>query len=141
MSSPRSCRETFDITAIPLFTSWMAMAHETVPVTSQTGSHWHMQWLSAGLDNLHLDVVGFLAILGEDAVKKTSRLASLSWTFCLPRLLPAPHSLLFSERAEEHDVVRAKVTQPHSGLHRDYLTHVTAAMLYVDVMKTSGKFR
>lgn len=99
-------------------------------VLSNPGPDWRLRWPTGGLENLQLDVVGFLAILGEDGVKKTSRLASLSWTFCLPRLLPAPHSLLFAERPEEHDVFRAKVVGVQNGHFRDHLTHVSGALLY-----------
>jgi hypothetical protein len=82
-----------------------------------------------GLEDLQLDIVGFLAILGEDAVRKTARLASLSSIFYLPRLMPAPHSLLYVERPENIESVRASVTAVHSGNQRDYLSHVTAALL------------
>lgn len=81
------------------------------------------------LVDLQLDIVGFLAILGEDAVRKTARLASLSSIFYLPRLMPAPHSLLYVERPENIESVRASVTAVYSGQQRDYLSHVTAALL------------
>lgn len=106
------------------------MAESPTPTLTLPGPSWRLKWPTGGLNNLQLDVVGFLAILGEDGVKKTSRLASLSWTFCLPRLLPAPHCLLFSERPEEHDVFRAKVAGVLSGNFRDHLTHVAGALLY-----------
>lgn len=80
---------------------------------------------------MQLDVVGFLAILGEDAARKTSRLASLSWTFVLPRLLPAPHSLLYTERQEELEVFRASVIDLRSGERREHLSHVGGVILCV----------
>ena len=97
---------------------------------SHPGPDWHFLWPSGGITNLQLDVVGFLAILGEDAVRKTSRLASLSRAFLLPRLLPAPHSLLYSERPEELDVFRASVISVNSGNARDHLSHIAGVILY-----------
>ena len=105
------------------------MDNDQSTLLSHPGSGWHMNWFNGGYGNLQLDVVGFLAILGEDAVRKTSRLASLSRLFYLPRLLPAPHSLLYSERPEQFEVIRAKVIAVHSGNQRDSITHVTAALL------------
>lgn len=98
---------------------------------SQPGPNWHMLWPTGGIENIQLDVVGFLAILGEEAVKKTSRLASLSWTFLLPRLLPAPHSLLYSERPQELDVFRASVSGVHSGNVKDHMSHVGGVILWI----------
>lgn len=108
-----------------------AMATEESSKISHPGTGWHMLWPTGGITNIQLDVVGFLAILGEDAVKKTSRLASLSSLFLLPRLIPAPHSLLYSERPEELDVLRAKVVGVHSGNLKDHLSHVGSAVLFV----------
>ena len=88
-----------------------------------------MRWLDGGVGNFQLDIVGFLAILGEDAVKRTSRLASLSWTFYLPRLIPAPHCLLYAERPERAETIRGMVTGVNSGGHRDYLSHTAGAIL------------
>lgn len=95
------------------------------------GPRWRMHWLDGGLDNLQLDIVGFLAILGEDAVRKTSRLTSLSRLFWLPRLLPAPHSLLYTERPDALDTLRAKVISVNLGSNdNDSVNNVTAALLY-----------
>jgi hypothetical protein len=96
---------------------------------SRPGHNWSMRWFDGGLEDLQLDIVGFLAILGEDAVRKTARLASLSSIFYLPRLMPAPHALLYVERPENVESVRASVTAVHSGNQRDFLSHVTAALL------------
>ncbi|KAK3642186.1 hypothetical protein LTR56_001166 [Elasticomyces elasticus] len=104
------------------------MSNDTTSMLAYPGPNWRMHWLDGGLGNLQLDVVGFLAILGEDAVKRTSRLASLSKLFWLPRLLPAPHSLLYVERPERLDTVKAQVNSIHSGNHRDYLSHTAAAL-------------
>ena len=98
-------------------------------VLSQPGRLWHMRWFDGDLGDFQLDIVGWLAILGEDAVRKTARLASLSSIFYLPRLMPAPHSLLYVERPEHVESVRASVTAVHSGNQRDYLSHVAAALL------------
>lgn len=86
--------------------------------------------LPAALSSTQLDV-GFLAMLGEDAVKKMSRLASLSWVFLLPRLVPGPHSLPYSEWPKVLDVYRASVCSACSGDVRDRLFHVAGAMVYV----------
>ncbi|KAK5736035.1 hypothetical protein LTR17_007706 [Elasticomyces elasticus] len=104
------------------------MSNDTTSMLAHPGPNWRMHWLDGGLANLQLDVVGFLAILGEDAVKRTSRLASLSKVFWLPRLLPAPHSLLYVERPERLDTIKAQVTAVYSGMHRDYLSHAGATL-------------
>jgi len=87
--------------------------------------------LESGLANLQLDIVGFLAILGEDAVKRTSQLASLSRTFLLLRLLPAPHSSLYVQRPECLETVKAIVTRADGSVVQESLPHIAAAMLYV----------
>ncbi|KAK5736622.1 hypothetical protein LTR17_007279 [Elasticomyces elasticus] len=113
------------------------MSNDTTSMLAHPGPNWRMHWLDGGLANLRLDVVGFLAILGEDAVKRTSRLASLSKLFWLPRLLPAPHSLLYVERPERLDTIKAQVTAAHGYMHRDYLSH-TAATLFDFKMPNFG---
>ncbi|KAK4958049.1 hypothetical protein LTR10_004474 [Elasticomyces elasticus] len=111
------------------------MSNDTTSMLAYPGPSWRMHWLDGGLGNLQLDVVGFLAILGEDAVKRTSRLASLSKLFWLPRLLPAPHSLLYVERPERLDTVKAQVNTVHSGNHRDYISHTAAALFDFEMPK------
>lgn len=106
------------------------MAEDGTSTLSQPGQGWQILWPEGGITSLQLDVVGFLAILGEDAVRKTSRLASLSRTFLFPRLLPAPHSLLYSERPEELDVFRASVSSVHSGNNKEHLSHIGGVILF-----------
>ncbi|KAK3647819.1 hypothetical protein LTR56_007793 [Elasticomyces elasticus] len=109
------------------------MSNISASMLAYPGPHWRMHWLDGGLANLRLDVVGFLAILGEDAVRRTSRLASLSKTFWLPRLLPAPHSLLYVQRPERLDTVKADVTAVLNGSHRDYLPHIAAVLFDFEI--------
>ncbi|RDI77287.1 hypothetical protein Vi05172_g12701 [Venturia inaequalis] len=52
----------------------------------------------ATLGNLRLDIVGFLAILGESSMLETSQIAARSRVVYLPRLLPAPQALFRSPR-------------------------------------------
>jgi hypothetical protein len=46
------------------------------------------------ITNFRLDIVGFLAILGEGSVLANAQVATLSKMTFLPRLLPAPQALM-----------------------------------------------
>ncbi|KIW03836.1 uncharacterized protein PV09_05135 [Verruconis gallopava] len=83
-----------------------------------------LQW-----NHLQLDIVGFLAILGESAVVSTSQVATLSRMFFLPRLLPAPQALLRPSRPDKLQPISGQAVGVTSGNKRDYINflgHVLA---------------
>jgi hypothetical protein len=83
-----------------------------------------LQW-----NNLQLDIVGFLAILGESAVISTSQVATLSRMFYIPRLLPAPQALLRPSRPDNLSPIPGQAVGVTSGNKREYvnfLGHVLA---------------
>ncbi|KAL9040886.1 MAG: hypothetical protein Q9180_001633 [Flavoplaca navasiana] len=77
-----------------------------------------------GYDDLQLDIVGFLAILGESSVLVQSQVAALSWFFLLPRLVPAPQALIRTSRPERLEPTTGKVVGAYSGGNRDYVNHL-----------------
>lgn len=74
--------------------------------------------------NFQLDIVGFLAILGEGSVLSNAQVATLSKWMFLPRLLPAPQALLRTSRPEKLESSPGFVTGVYSGNHRDYVQHI-----------------
>ncbi|KAL2038103.1 hypothetical protein N7G274_009050 [Stereocaulon virgatum] len=83
-----------------------------------------LDWLNGGFSNLRLDIVGFLAILGEASVKANAQVSSLSYLALLPRLLPAPQALIRSTRLENLKSDTGKVIGARSGGIRDYVNHI-----------------
>ncbi|KAF2774234.1 hypothetical protein EJ03DRAFT_340457 [Teratosphaeria nubilosa] len=84
-------------------------------------------------DDFQLDIVGFLAILGEGSVSITAQVAALSNLFYLPRLIPAPQALLIPARKDTLEPVKANVTGIHSGNVKDHLNHVGYVLLGEDM--------
>ncbi|KAL8942923.1 MAG: hypothetical protein Q9216_001398 [Gyalolechia sp. 2 TL-2023] len=78
-----------------------------------------MQFLPGGYSNLQLDIVGFLAILGEASVESSARISALSKSFLLPRLIPAPQALIRASRPERLEPAVAKVVGAYSGGQAD----------------------
>ncbi|KAL8917615.1 MAG: hypothetical protein Q9208_007843 [Pyrenodesmia sp. 3 TL-2023] len=70
---------------------------------------------SSFVDNVRLDIVGLLAILGEAAVAQTARTSCLTYAGFLPRLLPAPQALLRIKRQERLLTEPADVIGYRSG--------------------------
>jgi hypothetical protein len=80
-------------------------------------------------NNLQLDIVGFLAILGESAVTSTSQVATLSRMIYIPRLLPAPQALLQPSRPDNLSPIPGQAVGVTSGNKREYINflgHVLA---------------
>ncbi|KAL8648809.1 MAG: hypothetical protein Q9226_005837 [Calogaya cf. arnoldii] len=77
-----------------------------------------------GYDDLQLDIVGFLAILGESSVLVQSQVAALSYFFLLPRLVPAPQALIRTSRPERLAPSTGKVVGAYSGGFRDRVNHL-----------------
>jgi hypothetical protein len=74
--------------------------------------------------NIQLDIVGFLAVLGEGAVLANSQVASLSRITYLPRLMPAPQALIRPSRPEKLSAHFGYATSVHSGNIRHNINHV-----------------
>ena len=78
----------------------------------------------AGFLNIQLDIVGFLAVLGEGAVLANAQVAALSSFTYLPRLMPAPQALIRPSRPVRLGSHSGYTTSVHSGNHRDHINHV-----------------
>ncbi|KAL8716556.1 MAG: hypothetical protein Q9225_006127 [Loekoesia sp. 1 TL-2023] len=83
-----------------------------------------MQFLPGGYSKLQLDIVGFLAILGEASVESSSRISALSKSFLLPRLIPAPQALIRASRPERLEPATATVVGAYSGVIRDRVNYI-----------------
>ncbi|KAL8742929.1 MAG: hypothetical protein Q9190_004660 [Brigantiaea leucoxantha] len=86
-----------------------------------------MQFLPGGWRDLQLDIVGFLAILGEASVLTNAQVSALSNWFLLPRLLPAPQALIRTSRPERLEPSTGTVLGAYSGsvrLHVNYIAHL-----------------
>jgi hypothetical protein len=100
-------------------------AHSTAEPTS-TGMH----WLAPNdngvikLDSLQLDIVGFLAILGEGSVLANAQVSTLSKWIFLPRLIPAPQALMRPTRPLVLEPVPGSVSGIFSGNFRDNINHI-----------------
>ncbi|QIW95950.1 hypothetical protein AMS68_001468 [Peltaster fructicola] len=89
---------------------------------------WQLLWPD-GLANFQLDIVGFLAILGEASILANAQVSALSRLFYLPRLLPAPQALLRVTRPETLPPTEAHVTAVRSGNNKKSLNHVASVLL------------
>jgi hypothetical protein len=89
-----------------------------------------MYWLPAdengkiSLNELQLDIVGFLAILGEGSVLANAQVSTLSRWIFLPRLIPAPQALMRPTRPVQLEPFPGHVTGIVSGNHRDNINHI-----------------
>ncbi|KAK7718247.1 hypothetical protein SLS57_006123 [Botryosphaeria dothidea] len=82
--------------------------------------------------SLQLDIVGFLAILGEGSVLANAQVSTLSKWMFVPRLLPAPQALLRPSRPSRLDPALGRVTGVVSGNDRDALNHIGSIVLDAD---------
>jgi hypothetical protein len=82
-----------------------------------------------GILAIQLDLVGFLAILGEGSILANSEVAALSWFTFLPRLMPAPQALLRPSRATKLTSHTGYTTAVASGNTRSYLNHVSQVVV------------
>lgn len=88
-----------------------------------------MLWLQAQngeplLQELQLDIVGFLAILGEGSVLANAQVSTLSRWIFLPRLIPAPQALMRPTRPTVLEPVPGHITGIWSGNHKDSINHI-----------------
>lgn len=89
-----------------------------------------MHWLQAddkgdtGINQLQLDIVGFLAILGEGSVLANAQVSTLSKWIFLPRLIPAPQALMRPTRPLILEPLAGHVSGIFSGNYRDNINHI-----------------
>jgi len=80
-------------------------------------------------NGFQLDIVGFLAILGEGSLDPIAQVATLSYFIFLPRLLPAPQTFLRTSRPERLETSSgARVIGVHSGNMSEKIHHVAHAL-------------
>jgi hypothetical protein len=78
--------------------------------------------------NLRLDIVGIIAILGDGGVSRNAQVAALSWYNNIPRLLPAPQALLKQERDRRLPIESGTVVGVYSGNVRHNLNFFTSVL-------------
>lgn len=88
-----------------------------------------MRWLqpqngSINLSALQLDIVGFLAILGEGSVLANAQVSTLSRWIFLPRLIPAPQALMRPTRPLNLEPAPGTVSGIFSGNKKDAINHI-----------------
>lgn len=76
------------------------------------------------LQQLQLDIVGFLAILGEGSVLANAQVSTLSRWIFLPRLIPAPQALMRPTRPTVLEPVPGYITGLYSGNYKDTINHI-----------------
>lgn len=103
----------------------------TVAIPGQPNWSVWWTWNNNGWPNLQLDIVGFLAVLGEGSVLANAQVSALSRLFYLPRLMPAPQALLRTSRPTSLMPAVGKVTAVHSGNVKDHVHHVANIALQV----------
>lgn len=89
-----------------------------------------MHWLQTeedgtwSLQSFQLDIVGFLAILGEGSVLANAQVSTLSKWIFLPRLIPAPQAMMRPSRPLELEPVKGDVSGVWSGNDRDHINFI-----------------
>jgi hypothetical protein len=100
-----------------------------------------MHWLQRddngiiNLNSLQLDIVGFLAILGEGSVLANAQISTLSKWIFLPRLIPAPQALMRPTRPLVLEPVPGHVSGIFSGNYRDNINHIGNIVWYVPCLR------
>ena len=70
----------------------MSGGNANTTISYPNRSDWKMLWDNGGFDNFQLDIVGFLAVLGEGSVTANYQVSALSRLFYLPRLIPGMYA-------------------------------------------------
>ncbi|THW32981.1 hypothetical protein D6D21_10179 [Aureobasidium pullulans] len=79
--------------------------------------------------DFEIDVVGFLAILGEGSIGANAHIITFTKWCLIPRLLPAPQVLLPAQRPENLKVKEAYVTAVESGNISACINHVAHVLI------------
>lgn len=85
-------------------------------------------WFFTGFKNFQLDVVGFLAILGEGSVASSAQMLGASSLSYIPRLIPAPQVLFQAQRPSNLPTSNAQVSAVRSGNTKSHV-HYLANLL------------
>lgn len=94
-------------------------------INNFVGSVWtNYPFFYTNFGNLQLDIVGFLAVLGEGSVLANAQVSTLSHLILLPRLLPAPQALLRPSRPSKLPTESGTVSGVSSGNKRDYVNYI-----------------
>jgi hypothetical protein len=96
------------------------------------GSNYSFFYTNFG--NLQLDIVGFLAVLGEGSVLANAQVSTLSRLIYLPRLIPAPQALLRPTRPSKLHPESGTVSGIYSGNKRDYVNYIGHLVLDAEKM-------
>jgi hypothetical protein len=123
----RDCLPWLSLSSIPNQTAIMSGGSNNATIAIP-GQDWQLMW-PYQFDNFQLDIVGFLAVLGEGSILSTAQVSALSHLFYLPRLLPAPQALLRTSRPTSLPSVQAVVTAVHSGNKKEHIHHVANVLL------------
>lgn len=84
-------------------------------------------WTTIG--NLQLDIVGFLATLGEGSVVANAQVAALTRLICLPRLIPAPQALMQPSKPQQLRPEPGVVAGVYSGNLRLHVNHIARILM------------
>lgn len=79
--------------------------------------------------DFEIDVVGFLAILGEGSIDANAHIITFTKWCMVPRLLPAPQVLLPAQRPDNLKVKEAHVTAVESGNISLCINHVAHVLI------------
>lgn len=104
------------------------MSGDNNATVSLPGPGWLMLWPTSFKD-FQLDIVGFLAVLGEGSISSVAQVSALSRLFYLPRLLPAPQALLQPSRPTALPATDASVAAIRTGNFKDHIHHVAHVLL------------
>lgn len=127
-SGPRLSYETEPIHPVNSTVPTMSGQGTSIVVSIPGKPDWHMR-VGNGWGNFQLDIVGFLAVLGEGSVTANAQVSALSPLFYLPRLIPAPQALLWPKRPVELEPTKASVTGVESGIVKEHVHHVANVLL------------
>lgn len=91
--------------------------------------NYNTSWFINDFKNFQLDVVGFLAILGEGSVLSSAQMLGASRISYLPRLIPAPQALFRAQRPSRLPSHLAQVSAIYSGNARAYVNYIAHLLL------------
>lgn len=83
-------------------------------------------WFPQGHHNgkgWRLDIVSLLAVIGESSMEEHSQAITASWIGALPRIMPAPQTLLKPTRPTRLPSINASVFGVHTGCHFEQLNY------------------
>lgn len=103
-------------------------SNSNITVAIPGADNWAVWW-EFNLDIFTLDIVGFLAVLGESSVLANAQVSALSPFFYLPRILPAPNALIRVSRPTTLPPTLAEVTGVYSGNVKHHVHHVAHILL------------